>query len=350
MLRRSFLLTAGASALSACSEGRDVQTVKGGASGTAIPLRHARYLKLERHDGYTLARLRAPVADQSGGQAQEQEAVLVLAPRAKPEPSLPAALRHATLIRTPVMRIAANASSDEAFLGQLGVKDRLVAVGGRVSFDDDVRRGVIEGRIGQIGYNWHAPPNLDVLLAARPDVFLMRLSDPVHTPVLDRARRLGLIVAPTFAEDEPTYLGRAEWVRLHGLLTGREAEADRLFDQIETRAQVLKAAATVRLPVPTLWALSGWRRSLGRHRPRGGTGVSGRRRRAQPAGSAARPAQMVVRNPGHGTNTSGGGPGAGLDRRRPARSPAAQHRRGGRLASFPRRTIVRQHRAQQSLG
>ncbi|ASE38330.2 ABC transporter substrate-binding protein [Brevundimonas vesicularis] len=228
--------------------------VKGGASGTAIPLRHARYLKLERYDGYTVARLRAPVADQSGGQAQEQEAVLVLAPRAGPEPSLPAALRHATLIRTPVMRIAANASSDEAFLGQLGVNDRLVAVGGRVSFDDDVRRGVIEGRIGQIGYNWHAPPNLDVLLAARPDVFLMRLSDLAHTPVLDRARRLGLIVAPTFAEDEPTYLGRAEWVRLHGLLTGREAEADRLFDQIETRAQVLKAAATVRPPVPTLWA------------------------------------------------------------------------------------------------
>ncbi|MDX2333581.1 ABC transporter substrate-binding protein [Brevundimonas vesicularis] len=254
MLRRSFLLTAGASALSACSEGRDVPAVKGGASGTAIPLRHARYLKLERYDGYTVARLRAPVADQSGGQAQEQEAVLVLAPRAGPEPSLPAALRHATLIRTPVMRIAANASSDEAFLGQLGVNDRLVAVGGRVSFDDDVRRGVIEGRIGQIGYNWHAPPNLDVLLAARPDVFLMRLSDLAHTPVLDRARRLGLIVAPTFAEDEPTYLGRAEWVRLHGLLTGREAEADRLFDQIETRAQVLKAAATVRPPVPTLWA------------------------------------------------------------------------------------------------
>ncbi|MDP1108640.1 hypothetical protein, partial [Klebsiella pneumoniae] len=88
----------------------------------------------------------------------------------------------------------------------------------RVSYDDDVRRGVMEGRIGQIGYNWHAPPNLDVLLAVRPDVFLMRLSDLAHTPVLDRARRLGLTVAPTFAEDEPTYLGRAEWIRLHGLL------------------------------------------------------------------------------------------------------------------------------------
>ena len=254
MLRRSFLLAAGASALSACSDGQGAGSETGRAGGTPIPLKHARYLKLQRHDGYTVARLRAPVADQSGGQAQEQEAVLVLAPREGVEPRLPPALRDATLIRTPVMRIAANASSDEAFLGQLGVKDRLVAVGGRVSFDDDVRRGVMEGRIGQIGYNWHAPPNLDVLLAARPDVFLMRLSDLAHTPVLDRARRLGVIVAPTFAEDEPTYLGRAEWIRLHGLLTGREAEAERLFGQIEAKVEALRAAAALRPAVPMLWA------------------------------------------------------------------------------------------------
>jgi iron complex transport system substrate-binding protein len=253
MLRRSFLLAAGASALAACSD-RDEQKGAAPSAGTAIPLRHSRYLRLEQHDGYVVARLRAPVADQSGGQAQEQEAILVLAPRDGPAPAVDSALRDATVIRTPVMRIAANAGSDEAFLGQLGVKDRLVAVGGRVSFDDDVRRGVIEGRIGQIGYNWHAPPNLDVLLAAGPDVFLMRLSDLAHTPVLDRARQLGVIVAPSFAEDEPTYLGRAEWIRLHGLLTGREVEAERLFGEIEARVQALKAAAASRPSVPTLWA------------------------------------------------------------------------------------------------
>ncbi|TFW11005.1 ABC transporter substrate-binding protein [Brevundimonas intermedia] len=254
MLRRSFLLTAGAATLSACSEPQVRGTDAVAPSGETIPLRHARYLRLEQNEGYVVARLRAPVADQSGGQAQEQEAVLVLAPRGAAAPTLPDSLREATVIRTPVIRIAANAASDEAFLGQLGVKDRLVAVGGRVSFDDAVRQGVIDGRIGQIGYNWHAPPNLDVLLAVRPDVFLMRLSDLAQTPVLDRARRLGLTVVPTFAEDEPTYLGRAEWIRLHGLLTGREAEADRLFAQIDMRVQALKTAVAARPAVPMLWA------------------------------------------------------------------------------------------------
>jgi len=254
MQRRSFLLASAASALAGCGDdARQTASVDEGG-GVPIPLRHARYLRLERYEGFVVARLRAPVADQSGGQAQEQAAVLVLAPKDGPAPVLTGPLQDATVIRTPVTRIAANASSDEAFLGQLGVKERLAAVGGRVSYDDDVRRGVMEGRIGQIGYNWHAPPNLDVLLAVRPDVFLMRLSDLAHTPVLDRARRLGLTVAPTFAEDEPTYLGRAEWIRLHGLLTGREAVADRLFEQIEARVTALKAAAAQRPPVPMVWA------------------------------------------------------------------------------------------------
>jgi len=257
VLRRSFLWAAGASALAGCSGEGVTQVEEAASGGTPIPLRHARYLRLEQHSGYVVARLRAPVADQSGGQAQAREAVLVLAPTDRPIPTLPVALRDAAVIRTPVTRIAANAGSDEAFLGQIGVKDRLVAVGGRVSFDDDVRQGVIEGRIGQIGYNWHAPPNLDVLLAADPDVFLMRLSDPAQTPVLNRARRLGLTVAPTFAEDEPTYLGRAEWIRLHGLLTGRDAEAEHLFAEIETRVKALKTAAAARPAVPMLWAYPG---------------------------------------------------------------------------------------------
>jgi hypothetical protein len=254
--RRLLLVGAAGFGLAGCEpEARD-GTSEAAPPGVDIPLRHARYLKLERHDGFTAARLRAPVADQSGGQSQGQSAVIVLAPTAGPEPHLSGDLSGATVVRTPVTRIAANASSDEAFLGQLGVKDRLVAVGGRVSYDDEVRRGVIEGRIGQIGYNWHAPPNLDVLLASRPDIFLMRLSDLSHTPALDRARALGVTVVPTFAEDEPTYLGRAEWIRLHGLLTGREAEAERLFAGIEARVAALKAAAAAaaQAAVPMLWA------------------------------------------------------------------------------------------------
>ena len=227
-------------------------TAAAAEQGRAIPLRHAKYLMLERHDGFVVARLKAPVADQSGA-TQTQSAIVVLAPAAGPAPVLQGDLRDATVIRTPVRSIAANASSDEAFLGQLGVKDRLVAVGGLVSYDDDIRSKAKAGEIGQVGYNWHSPPNLDVLLARKPDVFLMRLSDLAHAPVLQRARALGLSVLPTFAEEEQSYLARAEWIRLYGILTGTEAEAERIFATVEARVAELKALAATRPKTNVLW-------------------------------------------------------------------------------------------------
>lgn len=221
--------------------------------GQPIPLRHARYLTLERRGGVVVARLKGPMANEQEA-AQEWSATIVLVPADGTVPELRGDLSAATVIRTPVQRIATNAGSDEAFLGQLGVKDRLVAVGGVASYDDDIRRKAKAGEIGQVGYNWHSPPNLDVLLATQPDVFLMRLSDPAHTPVLKRAQALGLAVLPTLAEEEQSYLARAEWIRLYGILTGTEARAEAIFAEVETRVSELKAQVAGRQKTKVLWA------------------------------------------------------------------------------------------------
>ncbi|KAF1722778.1 ABC transporter substrate-binding protein [Pseudoxanthomonas wuyuanensis] len=223
-------------------------------AGEAIPLRHARLLTLERHQGFVVARLKG-AADGADARAKALAGeVLVLLPHESPVPALTGDLRDATVIRTPVQRIASNAGSDEAFLTQLGVEERLVAVGGLASYDDGIRRRAKAGDIGQVGYNWHSPPNLDVLIARQPDVFLMRLSDPAHTPMLERARTLGLTVVPTLAEEEQGYLARAEWIRLYGLLTGTEARADAIFAEVEQRVADLKAKVADRPEVNVLWA------------------------------------------------------------------------------------------------
>jgi ABC-type Fe3+-hydroxamate transport system substrate-binding protein len=241
-------------ALSGCDRAEPVADAAAVAdAGQPIPLRYAQYLTLERRDGVVVARLKGPMANDQGT-AQEWSATIVLVPAEGPVPELRGDLRDATVIRTPVQRIAANAASDEAFLGQLGVKDRLVAVGGLASYDDDIRRKAKAGEIGQVGYNWHSPPNLDVLLATKPDVFLMRLSDPAHTPVLKRAQALGLAVLPTLAEEEQSYLARAEWIRLYGILTGTEARAEQIFAEVEARVSELKAKVADRPKTKALWA------------------------------------------------------------------------------------------------
>lgn len=239
--------------LSGCERTETVAQLATPAVGQSIPLRHAQYLTLERRDGLVVARLKGPMANERRTH-QAKATTIVLAPADGPAPELGGDLRGATVIRTPVRRIATNAASDEAFLGQLGVKDRLVAVGGLASYDDDVRRKAKAGDIGQVGYNWHSPPNLDVLLATRPDVFLMRLSDPAHTPLLERAQALGLTVLPTLAEEEQTYLARAEWILLHGILTGTEARAQQIFADVEARVAALKAQVAKRPKVNVLWA------------------------------------------------------------------------------------------------
>ena len=256
---RSFFLSAALAglALSGCDRAAPSAGVVDAAdavdTGQPIPMRHAQHLTLERRDGFVVARLKGPMANEQGA-GQEWSASIVLAPADGPAPKLHGDLADATVIRTPVRSIATNAGSDEAFLGELGVKDRLVAVGGLASYDDDIRRKAKAGEIGQVGYNWHSPPNLDVLLATKPDVFLMRLSDPAHTPILKRAQALGLAVLPTLAEEEQSYLARAEGIRLYGILTGTEARAEQIFTEVEARVSELKAKVANRPKANVLWA------------------------------------------------------------------------------------------------
>ncbi len=228
------------------------------ASRTPRPLRHARTFTVKEGVGYRVVTLRASVVSwgaAAGG--PEQTARLVLVPRDAPAPKLPADLAGASVIRTPVQRIAVNYTSHEAMLGVLGVAERLVAVGGTFSYDDAIQARVKSGELAQVGYGWHSPPVLDALLAARPDVFLMALGDISHADSIPRLQSLGIPVVPMFVDAEPTCLGRVEYVRLIGLLTGREAEAARFVAEVESEYERLKSMAAALPRQRLLWAWPG---------------------------------------------------------------------------------------------
>ncbi len=142
----------------------------------------------------------------------------------------------------------------------LGVEDRIVAVGGHNSYDDDLRRKARSGEIQQIGYGWHMPPTLDALVAARPDVLIARMADLTHTQHMERVESLGIPVVPTFIDAEPHYMGRVEWVRLMGLLTGKEAEAEAFVQMVSEEIDRLTSLAQTQPRRSVLWA---WYRSAG---------------------------------------------------------------------------------------
>jgi iron complex transport system substrate-binding protein len=216
---------------------------------------HAQTFSVHERDGYRIVDIEASVVSWGGSAGgPRQRARLVLAPKGMEPPALTGDLVGATLIRTPVARIAVNDQPHEAIVRALGVADRLVAVGGHSSFDDAIRARVRAGEIHQVGYGWHQAPTLDALVASRPDVFIARMADLTHTQHMERVRDLGIPVLPTFIDAEPRYMGHVDWVRLVGMLTGREREADAFVAEVTAEVARLKQLAATQPRRSLLWA------------------------------------------------------------------------------------------------
>lgn len=242
--------------LAGCGGAPTAPVSREAAAGREIPMRAAKTFRVVERDGYRIVDLKATVVSW-GGEAigEEQFQRLVLVPRDAPAPALTGDLRGATLIRTPVMRIASNTGFHEAITKALGINDRLVAVGGVKSFDDALRARVRAGEVRQIGYGWHSPPQLDALIASQPDVLLMSMGDLRTLGAKPRVEALGIPVVPIFLDNEPNYMGRVDYVRLVGLLTGREREADAFVEMVWRNVEALKAQAAAQ---PTRSVLSAW--------------------------------------------------------------------------------------------
>ncbi len=227
----------------------------GPARGDPLETPFAETFSVVERDGYRIVDIEASVVTWGGSAGGPPQRVrLVLVPRGQEPPPLTGDLAGASLIRTPVQRIAVNDHPHEAMLRAIGVEDRIVAVGGHNSYDDDLRRMARAGEIQQIGYGWHMPPTLDALVAARPDVLIARMADLTHTQHIERVESLGIPVVPTFIDAEPHYMGRVAWVLLMGLLTGKEAEADAFVEMVANEVDRLKSLAGDQPRRSMLWA------------------------------------------------------------------------------------------------
>ncbi|MXW72518.1 MAG: ABC transporter substrate-binding protein [Acidobacteria bacterium] len=245
--------------LAACGPGAPDDP--GALEGVVFETPWTKTFRAVERDGYRIVDIEASVITWGGtAGGPPQRARLVLVPRGQEPPPLEGDLAGATLIRTPVQRIAVNDQAHEAMLRALGVEDRIVAVGGHNSYDDDLRRKVRSGELQRIEYGWHKPPTLDALVAARPDVLIAHMADLTHTQHLERVEALGIPFVPTFIDAEPHYLGRTAWVLLMGLLTGKEAEAEAFVAHVAREVDRLKAIAAEQPRRSVLWA---WYRSAG---------------------------------------------------------------------------------------
>ena len=147
------------------------------------------------------------------------------------EAEIPADAQGLTIIRTPVERVYAASSSVPDLFLRCGALDRIhftstAESSWRLS---ELKAALQEERLLYAGkYN---APDYELLLEENCDLVIENTMI-LHKPeVREKLEALGLPVIIEYSSYEPEPLGRVEWIRLYGLLTGHQAEADAFFQE-----------------------------------------------------------------------------------------------------------------------
>lgn len=105
-------------------------------------------------------------------------------------------------------------------------------------FNEKMNRQLANGTTAKIGIEGNF--DNEVILAIDPELILI---SPSKRGGYDVLRESGLPLLPHMGYQEPHPLGQAEWIKVIGLLTGKEKEACQVFDSIAARYNRLKALA-----------------------------------------------------------------------------------------------------------
>lgn len=147
------------------------------------------------------------------------------------EAEIPADAEGLTIIRTPVERVYAASSSVPDLFLRCGALDRIRFTSTAESSWrlPELQEALQKGSLLYAGkYN---APDYELLLEENCDLVIENTMIFHKPEVREKLEALDLPVIIEYSSYEPEPLGRVEWIRLYGLLTGHQAEADAFFQQ-----------------------------------------------------------------------------------------------------------------------
>ena len=97
-------------------------------------------------------------------------------------------------------------------------------------FDKDIKARVEKGDIVKIGKEGNF--DTELIMAAQPDVIFI---SPFKRGGYDAIKETGITLIPHLGYKELDPLGQAEWIKYIAMFVGKEAEANKLFSEIEQR-------------------------------------------------------------------------------------------------------------------
>ena len=246
--------------LSACGGGSKTSSLQ--AEGDTVRMKYSSLLQIVKHADYTVVTIRNP------WDTLKVLHTYLLADREKP---LPEHLPEGTVVRTPLQKTVIYSSVHCSLWSEL---DELKGIGGVCGLEyiklPQIQEGCRNGSIVNVGNSMN--PDIERIIDLRPDAIL--LSPFENSGGYGRVGKLNIPIIECADYMETSALGRAEWMRLYGLLLGKEAQADSLFAGIEkeyltltqqVKSQNLKRPTVIsEMKNSSAWYIPGGNSTMGR--------------------------------------------------------------------------------------
>lgn len=154
--------------------------------------------------------------------------------KSEPLPALPAGCRP---IAAPIESAALYGTTYAHLFEIIGSRSVIKAFAGTsYLFGEPLRQAVADGQIIELGSG--NQPNVELLNQIKPDIVMM-YAGASDTDKLSLLQRTGLnvVINADFLENTP--LGKAEWLKVVGLLCDKTHQADSIFNAIELKYRQL---------------------------------------------------------------------------------------------------------------
>ncbi|MEM0966870.1 MAG: ABC transporter substrate-binding protein [Verrucomicrobiota bacterium] len=198
----------------------------------ALTITKAENLSIKESDSGFLVSIRDPVFPENFSSYH-------LVPRSEIPTVIERSSQNETTIPFPAERIVSLSTTYLGPLNELDSLDRVVAVDdASYAFTENLRKAVGAGEIVEVGGT--GVTGLESIIAANPDLVLLTRINPEDNHLEKQLKSAGIPVIITSAWTEPNPLGRAEWIKLFGILTDRISQADQIYAEVSEEYDALQ--------------------------------------------------------------------------------------------------------------
>lgn len=153
-------------------------------------------------------------------------------------------------IQTPIKDLAVLSATQIGMLSKLNEIGRISAVSSRkYIYNSNILNSIDQGKVKDLGDESLIPAE-SIISSGSKFLFYSDFGQPF--PHADQLKKMGITIIPNPDWREIHPLGKAEWIKLFGYLTGKEIEANDIFKETEKEYLRLTAIAKKQKEKPTL--------------------------------------------------------------------------------------------------